>query len=166
MPYLKPEMRELVQWAEQHGWHLEDKLDGRGHYVLRYKTGEYVTLSSTPGEYRGTANVRARIRRIAGLPSDSGPAARYRHEGKRRSRFNLDVAIAERDARRKVEAEAAESAEAEREALKSRLRELTDELASIEEAGELRKRMKHTMGIARECVEIKAQLKRLGEPGE
>jgi hypothetical protein len=105
-PKLKPEIRQIVEWAERHQWTLTGKKDGNGHWALRHKSGEIVRLPDTPGEYRGLINAKAKIRRISGLPNDSGPAARYRHESRRRDRFDMEAACEEL---RQREAERAES---------------------------------------------------------
>lgn len=107
---LKPEIQELVDWAQRHRWKLDSKPDGKGHPVLR-KGGSTVRLPLTPSDHRGLKNAYADIRRISGIPSESGPAAKYKHEPKRkyRDRFDMDAAIREREERRKqLEAEAAE----------------------------------------------------------
>lgn len=103
---MKSVIRDLVIWAEAHDWDLQEGKDSNGHWVLRHPEGGVVRLPDTPGEYRGIANARAEIRRKSGLPSESGPAARYRHES-RRERFDMDAAIKEASLRRAyAEAEA------------------------------------------------------------
>jgi hypothetical protein len=102
---MKPAIRALVVWAEENGWQLQDEKDGNGHWVLRHPDGHIVRLPDTPGEIRGIANARAEIRRKAGLPSDSGPAAKYRHEP-HQERFSMEAALREkrlRDAWREAE---------------------------------------------------------------
>lgn len=103
---MKAGIREIVVWAAEHGWQLDDEKDGSGHWVLRHPTGGTVRLPDTPGEWRGLANAKAEIRRRSGLSSDSGPAARYRHEA-RRERFDMDVAVREARLRRAQEEAAA-----------------------------------------------------------
>jgi len=104
---MKPEIRELVDWAAQHGWSPADDVTGSGHRILKHTSGATVVLPTSPSDYRGLANTKATIRRVSGLPSDSGPAARYRHERRRRpwERFNMDAAV--REARKREEARAA-----------------------------------------------------------
>jgi hypothetical protein len=102
---MKPSIRALVDWASQYDWALQPGKDGNGHWVLRHPGGGIVRLPDTPGEHRGLANARAEIRRKAGLPSDSGPAAKYRHEP-HEERFSMEAALREkrlRDAWREVE---------------------------------------------------------------
>jgi hypothetical protein len=89
------EIRRIVDWAKPYGWELLSKKDGNGHWVLRHAEHGVVRLPETPGEIRGLANARADIRRKSGIPNDSGPAGRYRHEG-RRNGFDMDAALKER----------------------------------------------------------------------
>lgn len=99
---MKAEIRAIVRWAADHGWVLQDEKDGSGHWVLRHPTDGTVRLPDTPGEYRGLANAKAEIRRRSGLSSDSGPAAKYRHEP-REERFDMAVALKEARLRRAQE---------------------------------------------------------------
>lgn len=102
---MKAQIRALVDWAEAHEWVLQPDKDGNGHWVLRHPGGGVVRLPDTPGEHRGLLNARAEIRRKSGLPNDSGPAAKYRHES-RRDRFDMDVAVREQRLRAaRIEAE-------------------------------------------------------------
>jgi len=97
---MKSSIRAIVQWATKHGWTLRDTKDGNGHWVLWHpSSGATVRLPDTPGEVRGLENAKAEIRRKSGLPNTSGPAARYRHEG-RRERFDMDAAVREARLRR------------------------------------------------------------------
>src|SRR5687768_16119421 len=91
---MKAGIREIVEWSAQHGWNLQNEKDGNGHWVLEHPTDGTVRLPDTPSDTRGLANARAEIRRKSGLASESGPAARYRHEG-RRERFDMDAAVKE-----------------------------------------------------------------------
>lgn len=99
---MKPAIRAIVTWAERHGWALQREKDGCGHWVLKHPGGATVRLPDTPGEYRGMENAKAEIRRKSGLPSESGPAARYRHEP-RRDRFDMEAAVREQRLRRAQE---------------------------------------------------------------
>lgn len=93
---MKPAIRAIVEWATVNGWSLEDEKDGSGHWVLKYpKEKGVVRLPDTPGDYRGLANAKAEIRRKSGLPNESGPAAKYRHEG-RRDGFSMEATLKER----------------------------------------------------------------------
>lgn len=92
---MKPEIREIVRWAASHDWIVQDEKDGKGHWVLWHPAGGIVRLPDTPGEYRGLENAKAQIRRRSNLPSESGPAARYRHES-RRDGFSMEAALKER----------------------------------------------------------------------
>lgn len=96
---MKPGIRELVEWAGSHGWELQKEKDGNGHWVLKHPEAGTVRLADTPGEARGVANAKAEIRRRSGLPNDSGPAAKYRHEG-RRDGFDMEAALKEQRLRR------------------------------------------------------------------
>lgn len=98
---MKAGVRAVVEWAAEHGWRLDGK-DGGGHWVLRHPKGWAVRLPDTPSEGRGLANAKAQIRRLSGLSSDSGPAAKYRHES-RRERFDMDAAVREARLRRAYE---------------------------------------------------------------
>lgn len=103
---MKAGIRAIVEWAAKHDWKLQGVKDGNGHWVLKHAEHGIVRLPDTPSETRGLANAKAEIRRKSGLPSDSGPAARYRHEG-RRERFDMDAAVKEARLRRaREEAEA------------------------------------------------------------
>lgn len=103
---MKPEIRAIVQWAASHGWVLLDEKDGNGHWVLRHPVNGIVRLPDTPGERRGLANAKAEIRRKSGLSSESGPAAKYRHEP-RGERFDMEAAVKEGRLRRAQEEAAA-----------------------------------------------------------
>ena len=92
---MKAQIRAIVDWAESHEWELQPDKDGNGHWVLHHPRGEVVRLPDTPGERRGLLNARAEIRRKSGLPNDSGPAAKYRHES-REERFSMEAALRER----------------------------------------------------------------------
>lgn len=96
---MKPEIRAIVDWASSYGWTLRPSKDGGGHWVLDHPTKGSVRLPDTPSEARGIANAKANIRRLSGLQSDSGPAARYRHEP-RQERFSMDETMKERALRR------------------------------------------------------------------
>lgn len=97
---MKAEIRAIVEWAESHGWELQPAKDGNGHWVLKHPERKAtVRLPDTPGEYRGLANAKAEIRRKSGLPNESRPAARYRHEPHREG-FDMDSAIREARLRR------------------------------------------------------------------
>lgn len=118
---MKAGIRAIVEWAANHGWLLQDVKDGSGHWVLRHVEHGTVRLPDTPSETRGLANAKAEIRRRSGLPSDSGPAARYRHEG-RRERFDMDAAVKEARLRRaREEAEALRRAKIQLQITETRL---------------------------------------------
>ena len=104
---MKPGIRAIVEWAAQHGWTLQDGKDGHGHWVLTHPVHAPVRLADTPKENgRTLVNAKMEIRRKSGLRNDSGPAARYRHEGRRQG-FDMDAALAERRLRAaQAEAEA------------------------------------------------------------
>lgn len=99
---LKKEVREVVEWAEPLGWVLQEETDSNGHWVLRHvKTGQDVHLPCTPRNARTLENSKAKVRRISGVSSQSGPAANYRHQSGRRSGF--DIKAAAREARDRAE---------------------------------------------------------------
>lgn len=157
---MKPEVREIVDWAEPHGWVLDDRPDGSDHWVLRHPSGETVRLPATPSEYRGTANAKAKIRRISGLPSESGPAAKYRHESYRRPRFDMDAAV--RDLRdREAERAEAEQQEAERLAEMKRVKAEHDAALADLKAIDPRRQPGLARLVARKVVALKAHLKNL-----
>jgi hypothetical protein len=106
MRKMKPGIRAIVLWAVEHGWTLDADKDGSGHWVLRHPTAGIVRLPDTPGERRGLVNAKAEIRRKSGLSSESGPAARYRHEP-HRDVFDMDAAVKEGRLRRAYEEAAA-----------------------------------------------------------
>jgi len=87
---MKREVREVVEWAQRYGWTFDGECDGSEHWILRYGD-ENVRLPATPSDYRSLANCKAKIRRIAGIPNDSGPAGKYRHEP-HRDQFSLTKA--------------------------------------------------------------------------
>lgn len=133
---MKPEIRGVVEWAARHGWTPQEGKDGSGHWVLTHPTAGSVRLPDTPGEYRGILNARAEIRRKSGLPSESGPAARYRHEP-RRDRFSMDQALRERRVRALL-SEALDQARAELAAINPRrypvqARESAERVLALEE---------------------------------
>lgn len=127
---LKPEIRAIVEWAETHGWKIQDGKDGNDHWVLKHPTDGTVRLADTPGEYRGFANARAEIRRKSGLPSDSGPAAKYRHEP-RQERFDMDAAVREARLRRAQEEVDALARQRRYEALEEELGALSEALSRV-----------------------------------
>src|SRR5689334_12367356 len=90
---MKSEIRAVADWAETHGWTLQEGKDSNGHWVLKHPKGGVVKLPDTPSDVRGVANARAEIRRKSGIRNDSGPAARYRHESRRRGGFDMDAAL-------------------------------------------------------------------------
>lgn len=149
---LKPEIRALVEWAAPYGWSLDGET-GRNHPVLRHTSGAELTLPSTPSDWRGLANTRADIRRISGIPSDSGPAARYRHEP-RRDRFDMDAAVREQRERRRREAEA----EAEARPLRASLAVKLEALRCLDP----RRHSQHARYLAADIVALQRQLKELG----
>lgn len=104
---MKAGIRAIVEWAGQHGWTLQEGKDGHGHWVLKHPAHGTVRLADTPKENgRTLINAKMEIRRKSGLRNDTGPAARYRHEG-RRERFDMDAAVQEARLRRaQAEAEA------------------------------------------------------------
>ena len=106
---LKKEVREVVEWAQPLGWVLLEEKDSNNHWVLRHTaSGEDVHLPCTPRNPRTLDNSRAKIRRVSGMSSDSGPAARYRHES-RRSQF--DMRSAAREAKNRSEERERQAAE-------------------------------------------------------
>lgn len=56
------EARELLRWAEAHGWELK-RVTSSGHLFLRHRSGASVTMAHTPGDSRGMKNARADMRR-------------------------------------------------------------------------------------------------------
>ncbi|GHF94425.1 hypothetical protein [Streptomyces hydrogenans] len=92
---LKKEVREVVEWAEPLGWALQGETDSKNHWILRHvATGQDVHLPCTPRNTRTLENSKAKIRRLSGMSSESGPAARYRHES-RQSGFDMRSAARE-----------------------------------------------------------------------
>jgi hypothetical protein len=128
---MKPAIRAIVDWARRHGWVLQPEKDGSGHWVLRHPDNGVVRLPDTPGEFRGFANAKAEIRRKSGLPNDSGPAARYRHEGRKKERFDMDAAVQEARLRRAEEEVAARQRYLHIAALSEQLDQARAELAMI-----------------------------------
>lgn len=147
---MKPEIRAIVQWATSNGWELQEEKDGNGHWVLKHPDG-IVRLPDTPGEYRGIANAKAQIRRLSGLPNESGPAARYRHES-RRDRFDMDVAVREQRLRRARE----EAAMLARIKLQQQLDEARAELSAVSP----RREPELARELAARVLELEQQLNR------
>lgn len=56
------EVRELIEWAEQNGWHVE-RLTGKSHVFMRHENGSTCTFASTPSKYRSLKNARANLER-------------------------------------------------------------------------------------------------------
>lgn len=159
---LKPTVRAIVDWAAVHGWVLQDAKDGSGHWVLRHPEHGTYRLPDTPGEYRGLENARADLRRLSGLPSDSGPAAKYRHES-RTERFDMEATLRERRLREaKAEAEAlarrreTEAAQERVDLLTTRLDAAYAELESIDP----RRSQDRARELAALIVDLREQLNR------
>lgn len=130
---LKPEVREVVEWAERFGWTLQEEQDGGGHWILLHTSGQDVHLPATPrAGSRTLLNAKARIRRISGI-EDRGSAGRYRHESQRWSKFDMRTAAREAKARaaerERREAERA-AWQAEVDAVQSELNHELDELVA------------------------------------
>lgn len=107
---LKREVREVVEWAEPLGWRLTGETDSNDHWLLVHEaSGQVVHLPCTPRNCKSLENSKAKIRRLTGISSDSGPAARYRHESQRRSKFDMGSAI--REARQRAEDRERQAAE-------------------------------------------------------
>jgi hypothetical protein len=96
---LKPEIRAIVDWAEQLGWTIDPKQRSSGHYLMRHTSGATVTIPNTPSDYRALDNIRAQIRRSSDAEDQSHRSPKYRHERRHRDVFDMDAAIRERDAR-------------------------------------------------------------------
>lgn len=97
---LKPEIREIVEWAQKYGWTFDGECDGQEHWILRHGD-DCVRLPATPSDTRRVAdNIKAKIRRISGIPNDSGPAGKYRHEPRKPRNERFDIAAARREQRR------------------------------------------------------------------
>lgn len=164
---LRPEIKEIVEWAAKYGWTLDDEKAGSGHHALRHKSGAMVTLPATPSDHRGLLNIKADIRRISGVPSDSGPAGKYRHKPRRKSeRFDMEAAVREQaEYRERLLAEERERQERDEEIMAevTRLRNAHKKL--MVELGQCdpRREQKRAQGLAIKIVEIERRLKGLGE---
>jgi hypothetical protein len=111
---LKPDVKSVIDWAVGHGWVFEG-LTKSDHFALRYPDKDAVVyLPQSPSDWRSMRNVKAKIREVSGIPSESGPAAKYRHES-RRPRFDMREVLRER--RERAAREAAEALQAEAEAV-------------------------------------------------
>lgn len=167
---LKPEIRKIVDWAAQHGWSLGG-LTGSDHIQLVHISGKTTVLPQTPSDRRSLINAKADIRRVSGIANDSGPAARYRHEG-RRPRFDMrDVVrekrawqrrIAEDEIEAYAEAEARAEAEALREAEAEALRERLRAKLAVLHGLDVRRSQARARRLAGDIVELQQQLKELG----
>lgn len=57
--------RELLKYAEEHGFEWNGKLTGGGHIMLRHPNGGRVVLPATPGPRNTGDNSRKDIERVA-----------------------------------------------------------------------------------------------------
>jgi hypothetical protein len=62
---MKRDLKEILAKLTRAGW--EARVTGSGHWRLRAPSGALIFTASTPSDYRGLANLRARLRR-AGAP--------------------------------------------------------------------------------------------------
>jgi hypothetical protein len=148
---MKAAVRAIVDWAATHGWILQGEKDGSGHWILIHPEHGQVRLPDTPSDNdRGLANAKAKIRRMSGLSSDSGPAARYRHESRRRPRFDMEAAAREARLRR-----AREEAEALR---RARLQIQLDEARHALRKVNPRRDPEVARELAARCVDLEQQL--------
>ena len=166
---MKREVREVVEWAQQYGWKFYGECDGSEHWIIHYGD-ETVRLPATPSDFRSLMNAKAAIRRIAGIPNDSGPAGKYKHEP-RRERFDLTRAV--RSQKRAAEhgmagdwtTETADEAEERREATLARLAAYAELRAEHEAAlaqlREVNPRRNPALArqIARKVTELEQKLK-------
>lgn len=106
------EIKEEITYAERLGFKNEG-YDGRGHYRLVHEgEGQAVHIAATPSDYRNRQNVRAVLRRIAGVSSDS-PNARKSRKAFRPSGFAMTRTSAELEASQVYEQLLAEHEEIE-----------------------------------------------------
>lgn len=147
---MKPPVRAIVNWAARHDWVLQGEKDGSGHWVLKHARDGVVRLPDTPSDPRGLDNAKAEIRRKSGLPSESGPAARYRHESLGRERFDMDAAIGEARLRRAWE-------EAER-LKRARIQVQLNEARRALESVNLRREPQVARELAARIVDLERQL--------
>ena len=127
---MRRDVKELVEWAQSLGWKMVDGDNRRPHHMLEHPNGTRVTFPKTPSDWRSLENTRAQIRRASGVRSQSGPAARYRHES-RRNGFDMEAAAAEarlraaqREVAEKARRERHEAYRAEHDALVTQLQKL------------------------------------------
>ena len=74
---MNKEVQALSDWAEGIGF-VNEGTDGRGHYLMRHRTGETYRLAASPSDWRGELNAKSVMRRIAGASNDSPNAGRSR----------------------------------------------------------------------------------------
>ncbi|UAK38397.1 hypothetical protein K8O93_00930 [Gordonia bronchialis] len=63
----RSDVRALIKRAKKRGWVLDASKGKGGHHRLRFPpTGDVVTVSATPSDYRSIKNAEALINRISG----------------------------------------------------------------------------------------------------
>lgn len=171
---MKREVREIVEWAQRYGWTFDGECDGSEHWILRYGD-ESVRLPATPSDYRSLANCKAKIRRVAGIPNDSGPAGKYRHEP-RIERFSLDAATRDQRAAEKFgtggdwSTETPDEAEERRKAVAARLAAYAqlqaDHSAALAQLREVNPRREPALArqIARKITELQNKIEEVRCP--
>lgn len=146
------EVKAFISWAADRGWRVAGK--PRSHIKLRRGQVVY-TIPATPSDHRSLLNCKMEMQRLSGVRDPKPPAGRPRHGlPRRRQRFSMEAAIADRD-RRVAAAQAAserlQELERDRVALRAWLahRERTTRMLSpgeIREIAEVKARMRAIEG--------------------
>lgn len=80
------ETRELVEWAESHGWRM-GPYTGTGHIRLIHRTGKSYTIAATPSDWRGLQNAKSALLRTVGERESKPNAAKYKKGDRSAPRF-------------------------------------------------------------------------------
>lgn len=80
------ETRELVEWAESHGWAM-GPYTGTGHIRLIHRTGKTYVIASTPSDWRGLQNTKSALLRLTGDTEAKPNAAKYKKGDRSAARF-------------------------------------------------------------------------------
>lgn len=149
---MRPEVKEIIDWAVAHGWTYEGKPGG--HHKIRWTDGTLYSLPSTPSEYRSLKNAKAELERITGAKFPRQKAGKLRHLGRRRPRFDMAAALEERDERRAAEESAS--------ALHEEHAQLSAQIAEMRASAT--PDMQRALGLISRCLRIETECRALKVP--
>lgn len=64
MSHSNKQVRDLIKWAERHGWTFQRRTRS-GHVLMHHENGATVTFSSNTADWRAVRNARADLEREA-----------------------------------------------------------------------------------------------------